>query len=115
MGTQVKGLLLINAKGEKYFIQSGIGIFRRDIPSASSGQGGNDLPVQPINQAAHEALQADARKEWFEKHRPGSPEDPSKDKNLGPIILQAFNVTVERTDDGGDAEVTGNGAFIDSF
>lgn len=93
----VRGLLLINAKGEKYFIESGIKPFKE---IEIIGELDND--VRPVDLSA---IEAQIREEWLEGYEEG--EDDTS--NVGPFLFQAFNVKIEASDQGsGDATVTGN-------
>lgn len=109
MPTQVLGLLLITATGHKYFIEGGIRADQiDDIEVGANRPGTADVVTfTPIATETIEQFQETQRKTWFDTHPEVKPS-----ANLGPFIMQAYSVVLERDDDGNDSEVTGNGSEI---
>lgn len=110
--TIVRGLLLINHRGEAYFIEGGIKADKlTDLQFNTAGAVEADIPLKDHLIALDKVRsQADA---WRTEWNTALP-DPFTDlpPNVGPIIFQAFSVEADRPDSG-DATVTGNGTNID--
>jgi len=108
----VRGLLLINHRGEKYFIEGGIKADKLGDLQFSP----DDAVEADISLKDHlidlDKVKAQAEI-WRTDWNAGLPDPfPDLPLNVGPIIFQAFNVEAELPEFG-DAVVTGSSSTID--
>lgn len=103
--TRLRGILLINADGEKYFIEAGIKPYKEEELEII-GRLSEDL--RPIPDARTKAFQEEERGIWLSD----IDEAEVDTSNLGPFILQAFNVVIEIPDRSGESTQTASNSEI---
>jgi len=115
MYVDIRGLLLIAANGDMYFIEGGIRankVTNADIDAANPPQG-----VEPLIEyrAADDKVKALEDSERGRLKLPlrtyGSKPDPNRE-NIGPIIMHAYNVVLRR-EENGTSMITGNTTNFD--
>jgi hypothetical protein len=109
----VRGLLLINHRGEAYFIEGGIKADKlsNDLRIDAANAVEADIPLEGhmISLADLKAKAEAWRAEWNAALPDPFPTLPA---NVGPIVFQAFNVEADSAPSG-DAIITGSASGID--
>jgi hypothetical protein len=123
MYVDIRGLLLIAANGDMYFIEGGIKankITSYNPDNLNFPEGVQSLEPYRLKDAPVRAFEDEQRKGLKLPPRtypaPDEKPDPNKqanlNENLGPIVMHAYNVVVRREEDG-TSMITGNTTNFD--